>query len=252
MLMPIRIQRRRDHIMNRSLAVAAYSGFALAVLVGLVPGTAAATVIYTLNTPVSGSAPRSTPGWLTAQFLTLSQGDVRLILTSDLDVGAEYIAKFAFNIAPAILPAALTITQISGAATASIANSTQNAQSLPGGGSGGGFDVVLSFPSTNRTPDVRLNGNDVVIFDIKDLIDHITESSFAFPNAAGNNYSYVAADVRGIRADGGDSGSGVIHQGSFSTGALGAPAPEPASLALLASCIGLMTLMRRRFRAIGK
>jgi hypothetical protein len=210
----------------------------------LCPVGAQADLIFSLGSTFNGSTPTSTPPWLTADFAnTATPGTVQLTLTSSLNVSSEFMTQVAFNVDPTILPSSLTITPVSCVTCTlpTVANTTDNAQNLPGGGAQGmGFDVLVSFATAAAG---RFNGTDVATFTLAST--GLTENSFNFTNSADG--LRIAAHVQGIPC----VISPTCPEGTTS-GAI-TEAPEPDSLALLGAgllAIGIgITLRRRRSAA---
>lgn len=126
---------------------------------------------YTLNTTFNGDAPTSPPPWLTATFETVALGEVQLTLQGSLAVASEFLSDVAFNVDPSIPPSDLIFSQVSGDPTATVFNhTTQNAQSVTGGGAAGsGFDVDVEWAvSGGPGSPGRFDDTDTVILDIKD------------------------------------------------------------------------------------
>lgn len=199
-----------------------------------------ASLVFSLGTVFNGTAPTSTPPWLTATFTTVSPGTVTLELDASLEVASEFIDAVNFNLDPAILPSALSITTDSciTCVVSSITNTTANGQNLTGGGAAGfGFDVNISFD--NSPPANRFDGIDVAKFTITDVTDLITESSFNFTNT-GSASVPIAAHIQGIPVAGGGTTSGAAG------GTLLPSIPEPGTVALLGIGLAGLGFARRK------
>jgi hypothetical protein len=222
--------------LGRLAVLAALTGLAL------LPAANANGAVYTLNTAFNGTAPTSTPPWLTADFETVSTGTVTLTLTSGLEVASEFITEIGFNVNPSIVPSDLSIAKTSGSPSPvnnGIHQATQNVQDLNGGGTTGkGFDVLIDWATANNGN--RFGGSDSVTFTI--TLAGLTAADFDFVNAGGPNgdstLAHVGAHVQGIPTD----RSGAIKDGSA--------VPEPSTLLVWSGLgvLGLALAWRKRNR----
>jgi len=196
---------------------------------------AQAALIYNLDTCFNGTAPTSTAPWLTVKFENDGTDQVRLTMTSHLNVSTEFFGKVDFNLNPAITPSNLTFTWVSGPKADSIVGTTQNAQKMQGGGNAAfGFDFETSF---FNPPAERFDGYDVVVYTITGV--GLKETDFDYTNTGSAN-AHVAAHVQGIPTG---EGSGAIKDSST-------PVPIPAAIWLFGSgLLGLVGIRRRIARS---
>ena len=196
-------------------------------------------LVFTLNMTFNGTAPTSTPPWLTATFHTVATGDVTLTLHASLNVVSEFMSEVAFNVDPTITPSGLTIAQTGGALVApvtAILEGADNAQTPPGFGPVKGFDVELDWATAAGVN--RFDGTDTVTLDITGT--GISASSFNFTNSSGTP-EHVAAHFQGIPVPGDGTTSGAIGDGGT---------PPPVGQALLSIDKVTTTSPRRALRAM--
>lgn len=189
---------------------------------------------YNVNTMFNGTVgPASTAPWLTATFTQAGSHHVTLTLTSSLETPSEFFSRVGFNVNPAILPSSLTIVQspvTTSPTISSIVTGAQDAQNLQGGGAAGfGFDVMISFSTSNAGGgSQRFNGSDVVTFDISR--SGLLASDFDYVNAGGAN-AHIGAHLQGIPGGYSAGVKDVDDNGIQST------VPEPSTIML--SAVGL-------------
>ncbi|MCE5262202.1 MAG: VPLPA-CTERM sorting domain-containing protein [Deltaproteobacteria bacterium] len=216
---------------------------ALFMISGLAAGEAKAS-LYDLTYLINGVQPEGS-SWLTADFQTVATGTVTLTLSSNFSTNPAdptypyYFQEVAFNVDPTIVPSSLSISRSASSGvigTVTIANTTQDAQGMVGSGTlGGGFDVLLSFPTAGGQQDNgRFGLDNSITFTITGT--GITAASFDFLNTA--NAAHVGAHLAGI--PGGLSGAvGDVNLN---------PVPIPAAVWLLGSGLLGLVAIRRRFK----
>jgi hypothetical protein len=187
------------------------------------------------------------PG-LIATFTDTIANQVQLELRGNLLI-EEYFDGLAFNLAPSILPSALSVFSCSAPGTicdnySSTFPATQNSFILQGNGNGNGFDFGFEFANPNsQEGSQRFNGTETVRLLING--PGITAQSFAYvntPSGQGSDYvGYGGAKVNGIPG----GGSGAI--GTNGNGTTSAPGPLPILGA--AAAFGCSRRIRTRIRS---
>ena len=193
---------------------------------------------FELGSVLGGATPTSTAPWLTATFTDAAPGQVTLTLQSHLNVPSEFIGEVSLNINPAFNPASLTFLQLSGPSLQGLPSLSEDGAKLLGAGaSGGGFDILLSWPTANGQN--RFDGTEAVSFDITGPAN-LTSSDFDFFNTvnAQNGEAIIGAHIQGIPQGGGVTGSSAVIQ----------DVPEPTALAVFV--IALTAFAVRRARAV--
>jgi len=216
------------------------AGFVAALLVlplsGLLMASEASAVplTYTLNTVFNGDTPTSTPPWLTATFTNGAANHVTLTLAANLNVSSEYFSDLEFNVSPSFVPSALTIVQsplVNPLGTVSA--TTQNAQSVQGGGAAGtGFDIRINWATASGVG--RFDGTDSVSFDLSAA--GLDEDSFNY-TSTGSAAAHLGAHIQGVPLTVGTT-SGAVKDVAQPVPPL--TVPEPSTLLLLGS--GLLSL----------
>jgi hypothetical protein len=182
---------------------------------------------FELGTVLGGTTPTSVAPWLTATFSDITPGQVSLMLQSHLDVASEFIGEVALNLNPSFNPTSLRFLQITGPLLQGAPSLSANGIRLAGAGNlGGGFDVLLSWPTANGRD--RLNGIETVSFEIRGPAN-LTASDFDFFNAVNGQAgaAIIGAHIQGIPVGTGTGGSGAVIQ----------MIPEPSLVALFVMAI---------------
>jgi hypothetical protein len=231
------------HLTRKATAV----GLLAAVASCLVPGSAAASQIFVLDTLVTGtpSANQGGGGIFTIQATTVGSNAVRLDFTTNLGP-QEYISNVFMNLAPALNTSQFSTTHLSGA-TANAVAFTHNGAIF--NGTFASFDVRFGFPTVNGSRLGNPSGSHTNFTSSSYLVTYngtgiFTENSFNFRSAHGPNHPeaqyFIGANVQGIQP-GGRSGKYVQST------------PEPGSIVLLGGLagglvgfVGLRRLVRRR------
>lgn len=191
----------------------------------------ASFVSYNLGSVFVGTAPTSTPPWLTVEFLDLLTGGVQVTITSSLETASEFVGQVGFDVlggATATLQGAFTALPGSTFTLPSIAYNT----AMQGTGNTT-YDVLLSF--SNAPPGARFDGT-------ADVVQFVLDSGLTVDaNFSGLDFGEIAAHIQGIPLNGGTTSGAVTGTGT------GTPAvPIPAAGWLLGSgLLGLVGISRR-------
>lgn len=189
----------------------------------------AGSIIFELNYEFSGATqPNGTPAWLRATFTDVT-GGVELKMESLLQSSSEFVSKWYFNLDPALNPGSLSFAHSAGGPLATSISTGVNAFQADGDGR---FDIRFTF--SNAGPS-RFNGTDTVSYLITSP-QTISASSFLFDSVEGGGAGtyMTAAHVQGIN----DADSGWIGASDV--------IPEPGTVMLLLSSLGLIAVRRRR------
>jgi hypothetical protein len=166
---------------------------ALALALAAMPAQAS-TMTVQLSTSFNGTAPTSTPPWLTAVFTDIS-GGVQLDLMSGLEVPSEFISEVTFNVTESLWTS-LNWVRVSGPPVPVISWSS-NLMNLTGGGAAGfGFDIRVNFETAANLD--RFDGADVVRLNILSNLP-MTVSDFNLTNT-GSAQAIMGAHIQGIPA----------------------------------------------------
>jgi hypothetical protein len=174
-----------------------------------------------------GTSPAGTGPWVTAAFDDHgTSGLVTLTVRADLLDDSEFVSRVAFNLDPAINPAALAFSSPQKVGTFTDPDVLLGVNDVSAGG--GRFDLGLAF-ATGK-PAGRFGAADVVTYTVTG-VPGLTAGSFWLPSAGSGvgGDLLASAHVQGI-------GPGANESGWVSV-------PEPASASLLV--IGALTFLRR-------
>lgn len=202
--------------------------FAACLLLAICASSANAGLIFqfSASSTFNGTSPTSPGTFLVAEFTNFTANSVKLKLTSNLSVSSEFIDHFTFNVGKTIS----SIAYESGSPTFTASTINPNNVNLQGGGNlGKNFDLGLNWGSNS------FNGTDVVTFKITSTTT-LNENDFLFTNNSGK---YVGVHIQGIPLGDGTTISGAI-------GGTVSPVPEPTSLIMFATVVGLCAGRRRK------
>jgi PEP-CTERM motif len=227
--------------------------FAMAVSMWAV--AAQATVVtYDYDFVFSGSVPDSTSPYLYATFYsgtdcgligeTCGTGVVELVLTSSLEDSSEFVTEWDFN--SSVLPLTITYDTTNNLNYGTYGIPVQGANNAPTIGTGfdgfqaggdGKYDISFVFASANAD---RFNGVDRAVFTITGTgITAGTFSGLAAQGGAAGPF-HTAAHLQGIN----QTCSGWVSDQSGNTSGLTGPCtttvPEPTSLSMFLSGLGLV------------
>jgi hypothetical protein len=199
---------------------------------------ARANVLFSLNTPINGTSPTGSPPWLTAVFHQNSVGDVTLTL-NNLMLPGEFVDTVVFN--SILNPTGLTFTLLSSPPQAATAITSPTATQTRTGGANmkaGLFNIEFDYATAAAD---RFPGGTNSVWHITGA--GLTENNFLLQsiNNPGPPPStggwYMAAHVQGILDP---------LTGGTTSGSIGTRIPEPATLGMLLTGLGLMGFVARR------
>jgi hypothetical protein len=181
------------------------------------PTRSRADFIVNLNAITNGTVPPSgSAPWLTADFHTVSTGDVILTM-SNVTTGGDSLDYWLFNTVAGLNPASLGIAHLSGDTALSV---TQSADVLAGtspAAHAGLFDIMFQFKNTGN-PSGRFISGESSVYEIKGT--GITAESFqavSLQDRFGDSGYTSAAHLMSIPTAG----------GTASTDIAGLSLPEP-------------------------
>ena len=198
------------------------------------------SVTFDLNYEFSGADEPAGPiPWLRATFADIV-GGVQLTMSALNLTPNEYVQKWLFNLDPALNPAALTFTHLSGQA-ATVSSGT-NAHKSAGAAS---FDLLFEFPNSGD----RFTAGETSVYKISGA--GVTAASFDYGSFGGSKGPLSsAAHIAAIGANGQGSGWIADGDGGDPSGGISS-VPEPGSLALISiGSLLALSYSQRRKRAV--
>jgi hypothetical protein len=201
-----------------------------------VSSASAGTITFNLDVEFSGAtAPAGMTPWVEATFEDVV-GGVRLTIEATNLVGTEFISGFYFNFNPS-LNATDYFPTAAGTGTQIDWDSIGARNDFFRADGDGYFDFKVDFPTSGSAAG-RFSAGETFVLDL--LFAGISVADFDYPSVngpPGKNGFYAAAHIQGIGPSGNDSGW---------IGALNGQVPEPSSLLLLVTALGLAPLARRK------
>ena len=198
----------------------------------------ATTLTFDYNFTFSGTDPGGTPPWLTATFDDQGgSGSVNLTMTAANLTGSEFISKWYFNLNPALNPALLTLSHVSGDTASSI---SKGVDAFKADGDGY-YDLLFSFPTSDNQN--RFGAGESSVYTISG-ISSLTADDFDFTSVPGGGAGVyqAASHVQSIDAAC-DENSGWIAPGGSTN------VPEPLSIILLGLGLVAVAGMGRRLKS---
>jgi hypothetical protein len=192
-------------------------------------------LVFELGVEYSGGqAPVGPAPWLNATFTDIGAGTIQLKMEAVRLTGREFLTGWYFNLNPALDPASLSFTLLSGLAASSIQTGIDQFKA----GGDGWYDIRFRFPSSGRGD--KFGVGDSVVYDVTcPGSAGFSALSFDFLSAPGGGHGpfSTAAHVQGIGPRGEGSGWVTVAM------------PEYGSLPLLAIGLGALGGLWKRQRS---
>jgi hypothetical protein len=191
------------------------------------------SVTFNFQSVFSGAAPAGAGPWLTATFVDVTPGTVRLQVSASGLTGNEGIESLYFNVAPSMNAAALTFTRDAASTGPTAAQITigQGVDLYRADGDGY-YDILFDLPPPPGQEPARFSAGESLIYMISG--SGLSAASFLFLSTpgpgGGPGPQYAAAHIQQI---------GATNISGWVAGAPPAPVPLPAAGWLLLSAAGL-------------
>lgn len=199
----------------------------------------ASGILYDFKDVFAGTAPQSSPPWMTAEFQNITPGVVQLTLSNPNLSGSENAGEVYFNLNPALDPAKLQFSFVGGSGGFDMPQVLTGADQFKAGGDGK-YDLKFVF-ANGGTAASWFGAGEYLVCDISGL-PTLTASDFGFLSSpvGGTSPFYAAAHVQRI---GTTSVSGWLDATTVTP--LAVPEPKTAGFCLLAAALGILMRTRR-------